>query len=298
MPARAQGHAMSENNPNHVFARSGLAALSDLATPECQALFRRLEAVQEQFLAKESQFRSPDYQWTRDPLHDWSRSWEYPYVFYHLERLRRQWSEEARPRVVDVGSGVTFFPFAVAGLGYEVGCTDIDPVAERDMNRAVAVVPQAPGSTGFRRTDGQSLPFADAEADVVYCVSVLEHIPTLDQTVAEIARVLKPGGHLLLTIDLDLRGDAEIGIEPYRKLRQVLRRYFEYEVPVMTVHPADLLTTLTGPYNAFHPPEGWRRDFILARQAVLRRLIGRKPRPLVPYLITVEGFALVRRAES
>jgi hypothetical protein len=62
----------------HPFDRSGLAALSDLQTEEWRELFTSLEDQQREFLAKEEAFRSADYPWPRDPLHTWSRVWEYP----------------------------------------------------------------------------------------------------------------------------------------------------------------------------------------------------------------------------
>jgi ubiquinone/menaquinone biosynthesis C-methylase UbiE len=42
------------------------------------------------------------------------------------------------------------------------------------------------------------LPLPDASVDVVYSMKVLPHIPPIRQAVAEMARVVRPGGHLLL----------------------------------------------------------------------------------------------------
>lgn len=46
---------------------------------------------------------------------------------------------------------------------------------------------------------GEALPFRDGAFDVVTCLDVLEHAESLDQTLAEIARVLAPGGHAVVT---------------------------------------------------------------------------------------------------
>lgn len=48
--------------------------------------------------------------------------------------------------------------------------------------------------------DLQRLPFADGSVDKVISVAVLEHVPTPEQHVAEMFRVLKPGGRLLVYI--------------------------------------------------------------------------------------------------
>lgn len=47
---------------------------------------------------------------------------------------------------------------------------------------------------------GDHLPFADGEFDGVFCSQVLEHVFNPDQFMAEIARVLKTDGMLLLTV--------------------------------------------------------------------------------------------------
>lgn len=48
--------------------------------------------------------------------------------------------------------------------------------------------------------DGRTLPFLDAHFDAVVTFEVLEHVFNLDEVLAEILRVLKPGGLLLVSI--------------------------------------------------------------------------------------------------
>jgi 2-polyprenyl-6-hydroxyphenyl methylase/3-demethylubiquinone-9 3-methyltransferase len=48
------------------------------------------------------------------------------------------------------------------------------------------------------RGDVQRLPFADGCADVVAAGEILEHVPDLRRTIAETARVLRPGGLIVL----------------------------------------------------------------------------------------------------
>lgn len=47
--------------------------------------------------------------------------------------------------------------------------------------------------------DGMVLPFRDTAFDTVLCNEVLEHVPEPSRFMAEVARVIKPGGILLLT---------------------------------------------------------------------------------------------------
>lgn len=286
---------MNESGSPSIFDRSGLAPLSHFEAEEWRRLFTELEREQAEFLRHEAQFRSQDYLWPRDPLHNWSRAWEYPYVYHHLKKLSAQSAGGAPVKLLDLGSGVTFFPFAAAKLGFDVVCCDVDPICERDLGRALAVVPHGPGHVSFRRTDGSRLPFADGEMDAVVCISVLEHIPDFVTTIREAARVLKPGGLFVLTIDLDLRGDLEIGVAGHRKLKAALAEHFVEAMPVITVHPADHLTPLVGPY-ALPTLQGLDRLAFQLKQNVLKPLFGRKPRPLVPFLLTVEGMVLRKRS--
>jgi ubiquinone/menaquinone biosynthesis C-methylase UbiE len=53
---------------------------------------------------------------------------------------------------------------------------------------------------GLRVVQGSltSLPVASASVDLVYSMKVLPHVPPIREAVAELARVVRPGGHLLL----------------------------------------------------------------------------------------------------
>lgn len=55
-----------------------------------------------------------------------------------------------------------------------------------------------PGEAGVQRVDLQSIPEADASFDLVMANHVLEHVADLDAALAEIGRVLAPGGHAIL----------------------------------------------------------------------------------------------------
>lgn len=282
------------HTPNHIFSRSGIAALSDLESAECLELFRLLEIDQERFSEKQVLFRSPQYMWPKDPLHTWSRVWEYPYVYYHLKCLKERSASVSLPRVVDLGSGVTFFPFSISRLGYSVTCTDTDPICAVDLPRAIKNLAHEPGEINFRLVKGPTLPFEDGEADVLYCISVLEHIASFEKTLAEVARILRPGGLLLLTVDLDLRGDAELSVKNHRQLTKELCDNFEYIYQETTTHPSDVLHSANGPF-AIERPKGRQLLKFVLRQYIANTLLGRKPRPIIPFHLAVQGWAMTRR---
>ena len=63
------------------------------------------------------------------------------------------------------------------------------------LARARTRVPQGE----FLLGDLHQLPVADAEVDLVVCALALTHIATLGPVIAEFARVLRPGGHLVIS---------------------------------------------------------------------------------------------------
>jgi SAM-dependent methyltransferase len=53
--------------------------------------------------------------------------------------------------------------------------------------------------------DGITIPFPDATFDHVMCSEVLEHVPDADAFLAELSRVVRAGGSILLTIPWSAR---------------------------------------------------------------------------------------------
>jgi SAM-dependent methyltransferase len=284
----------------NVFNRSGFAALSDLNTPEFQDIFLNLEKEQDAFLDKESIFRSKEYKWPHDPLYNFSRVWEYPYVYYHLAAYLKTLPQNARPIVADVGSGVTFFPFSLAKLGYQVVCTDIDCICERDLSLARECVSHSPGAVDFRLIKNDSIPVGDSECDAVYCISVLEHIPDFEKTVAEMARILKPGGLCIITCDINFNPEDGLQLDDihYQRLISVLTNAFIWIWPERTIHPVNVLTTKNSPYPLQAPNYGIAQIiYHLTKQRILKPLLRRKPANVTichPH-VTVLGLALKKR---
>jgi SAM-dependent methyltransferase len=293
-------HSDEELETAHPFDRAGLASLDDLHTQEWRELFGELEAQQGSFLAEESRFRSKGYRWVSDSLHTCIRVWEYPFVYHHLRTWGGRAARGAPARVVDLGSGVTFFPFAVANLGYEVVAVDMDPIGAVDYRRAVALLPLRRGSLCFECADAAATSLPTGCADCVYCVSVLEHVADAPSVVDEVARVLRPGGLFLLTFDVDLLGTSSIGPRLYRAVRAALSRSFDLVFPEITVHPMRVLTSDNSPYP-YYGKRGARRRrywFITSRAAVIRGLLRgqglrRAPKPI---LASTYGACLRKRA--
>ena len=97
-------------------------------------------------------------------------------------------------RVLDVGCGGGLLAEEFARLGCTV--TGVDP--SRESLEVARTHAQEKGlDIDYREARGEALPFADGEYPAIYCCDVLEHVDDVGRTIAEIARVLEPGGVFL-----------------------------------------------------------------------------------------------------
>ena len=100
-------------------------------------------------------------------------------------------------RVMDMPGGNGIATYAFASAGFEV--TTVEPNPSDSVGRGAIATSLA--SAGLYATVidawGEALPFADASFDVAYVRQGLHHASDLPKMVAQIARVLVPGGVLL-----------------------------------------------------------------------------------------------------
>lgn len=104
----------------------------------------------------------------------------------HLKRIDRLLPLSAGDRVLEVGCGRGHLTGRLADRGIDVIGIDANP-------RAAEVA----GSDRIMTMRAESLEFDDATFDAVVSIHAIEHLPQLDAAVAEMARVLKPGGQAL-----------------------------------------------------------------------------------------------------
>lgn len=99
---------------------------------------------------------------------------------------------------IDVGSGPGNMTSALArGAGPDGLALGVD-ISEPMLARAVAA--EASANVGFVRADAQRLPFRDEIAHAVVSMAALQLIPDPPAALAELARVLRPGGRLAIMV--------------------------------------------------------------------------------------------------
>ena len=108
-------------------------------------------------------------------------------------------------KVLDMGCGGGRHAFALYRRGAHVTALDMDPAELKDvagMFAAMAEQGEAPAgaSAAAVRGTAYALPFADDTFDYVVCAEVLEHLPQDSRAMAELTRVLKPGGLIAGTV--------------------------------------------------------------------------------------------------
>lgn len=111
----------------------------------------------------------------------------------------------AGDRVLDVGSGFGRHVYECARRGAHVVALDYAADEVVETRNTLAAMVEAGEITadkliGVLRGDARRLPFADGTFDVVITSEVLEHIQDDVAAIAEMFRVLKPGGRFAATV--------------------------------------------------------------------------------------------------
>lgn len=145
-------------------------------------------------------------------------------------------------RLLEAGCGTGTLAVAMALQGMEVWCGDSEPHVgiALDLARRMGVARKL----HVARFAADRLPFRDGFFDVVAMRAVLEHVPELDRCLADVRRVLRPGGTFLFSVpafpwyevQAFLRGDPDMIFDfahlhpselDWRGWRKALARHFE-----------------------------------------------------------------------
>jgi 2-polyprenyl-3-methyl-5-hydroxy-6-metoxy-1,4-benzoquinol methylase len=132
---------------------------------------------------------------------------EYSFVF-------KQISKYFPTKILDVGTGITAIPHVMANCGIKVTAIDnIQDYWPKGMfNRHFYVINDNIVKSNLNET-----------FDLVTCISVLEHIEEYDKAVSSMAKLLKGGGHLILTFPYnEKRGVANVYKLPDSNVKRII----------------------------------------------------------------------------
>jgi SAM-dependent methyltransferase len=97
-------------------------------------------------------------------------------------------------RVLDVGCGEG--QIARRASGARDAVVGVDPAWAQ-----ISVARQRGGGPAYAQAEGAALPFGSGTFDAVVACLVFEHITAVDAAIAEVARVLRPGGRFLFFLN-------------------------------------------------------------------------------------------------
>jgi SAM-dependent methyltransferase len=189
-----------------------------------------------------------------DPVSEQRKLWENSWLIAHAQPAPGQ-------RVLDLGGASSLFSFYLAQLGCKVQVVDNDWNNCAVVYNAGYVAEQMDWDLrALDRDLSRPLPFARDHFDRVFCVCVLEHLPSrLRQFVMrEVGRVLKPGGLAGLTIDYDIQ-------RPVRFTDKGLRFAYRQKIERDLIRPSGLRIHGNADWVDACPPSQFLGAFFLKK---------------------------------
>ncbi len=128
------------------------------------------------------------------------RFWvEAPHPLITRARLREALDPGPGERILEVGPGTGYYTLDVAEWVKPDGEVDVVDLQQEMLDHTM----RRAGERGLAnvtptRSDATSMPYEDGSFDAAYLVTVLGEIPDQDAAIRELARVLKPGGRLVV----------------------------------------------------------------------------------------------------
>ena len=185
--------------------------------------FKEVEAYSDKFIGKVGEkIQSYNNKWVPDPLHQWSRQWEYIYIIDQVLK-----TQKARQKVLDLGAGMTFLPYYLQEL------KNVDTVTALDYDASLAglydkVNKALAKKVEFRFADIRKLAKEKTESyDYIYSVSVLEHTDNYGEIVKNCYKLLKKGGKFSITFDISLDGNDDIPLKKAGQLMDSIQSTFK-----------------------------------------------------------------------
>lgn len=134
-------------------------------------------------------------------------------------------------KILDAGCGYGLYAMSLAESGYQVDAVDFDERRIQVLTEMSLEYPVLKNNLSLSTGSLTALHFPADSYDTIICSEVIEHIKDDHAAVAELARVLKPNGTLILSVPYD----SSVNKRLYRRFdherpgytRDSLRKIFE-----------------------------------------------------------------------
>jgi ubiquinone/menaquinone biosynthesis C-methylase UbiE len=139
-----------------------------------------------------------------------------PHPFITRQRLGEALRPQTGERVLEIGPGTGYYTLDLADWVGPEGRVDIVDLQQEFLDHTMRRAHEhEAGNVHPTRADAQALPFDDGTFDTCVLVTVLGEIPDQDAGLREIARVLRPGGRLVV---------GELALDPHYVTPAALER--------------------------------------------------------------------------
>jgi ubiquinone/menaquinone biosynthesis C-methylase UbiE len=195
--------------------KTGIPIIEDYEKLKNNPIFKEMEFFSNNFLKNnEKVLNGYSLKWVKDPFHQWSRQYEYPFVFTNIKK-------KSKLNILDAGSGITFFPYYLQKtFPYsDIYCCDHDKYLQKYFNDINA---NENANISFDICDLNNTEYPDNHFDYIYSISVLEHTNNYSDIIKEFKRILKPNGRLILTFDISLERNDNLGINNAKNIINIL----------------------------------------------------------------------------
>ncbi len=118
----------------------------------------------------------------------------------HLAVTEMPFADLAGRRVLEIGCGSGGHSALFARRGAEMVSIDITFERASATARKFALLGERADASAAAQADAESLPFPEGSFDIVYSNGVLHHTSDTERAVAEVLRVLKPGGTAVIML--------------------------------------------------------------------------------------------------
>ena len=128
------------------------------------------------------------------------RFWvEAPHPLITRARLREILEPQPGERVLEIGPGTGYYTLDLAAWVGEEGAIEIFDIQQEMLDHTIrAAAERSLLNVNPTRGDAQELDWDDDTFDAVILITVLGEIPDQDAALREVARVLRPGGRLIV----------------------------------------------------------------------------------------------------
>jgi ubiquinone/menaquinone biosynthesis C-methylase UbiE len=141
----------------------------------------------------------------------WAISFDPPAQAYVRERAERMLARSRYDRVLEIGAGTGFFLLNLWQTGF-VGEAHATDISEGMLEVCRANAERLGCNVQTRSADAERLPYEDGTFDLVAGHAFLHHIPDPPAAMAEMWRVLRPGGAIFIAGEPTLWGDRMAGV--------------------------------------------------------------------------------------